>query len=202
MDHGRLGYLCGVLCGRGFVKHGRNNCVGIHTRNGQLAHHFAECIRLVRGFAPTIKEKNIDDKRYFIIDAYGKDLVKLLDGLGFFPSRKNWVPPRLANENAEFRLEFLAGFFDATSVVYFNREKFYVSGSGYRYLRATSVNPAGLAEIKKLLAVEGVESNLRTSKKGISCLTIRGDWRLKTFADRIKLRTDKGKIVENTLRPA
>ncbi|MBI2085044.1 MAG: LAGLIDADG family homing endonuclease [Candidatus Aenigmarchaeota archaeon] len=196
MDHETLGYACGVLCGSGFIKHGRNYCVGLQTNNGILAEHFAESLRAIRGFETLTRKKAIDDKRYFIVNAYGKELVSIFDNIGFFPTRRSWLPPKISYDNPEFRSGLLAGFFDTASYVYFNREKFSISGSGYRYLRATSVNTAGLVEIKKLLLLEGIESNLRTTKGGLSYLTIRGDWRLKTFAERIKLRTSKKESIK------
>ncbi len=199
MDHETFGYACGVLCAGGFIKRGRNYCVGLQTSNESLVKHFAESLRTIRDFETQIREKNIGDKRYFTMNAYGKGLVLIFDNIGFFPTRKSWLPPKMSYENSEFRSGLLAGFFDTASYVYFNREKFSISGSGYRYLRATSVNPAGLAEIKKLLLLEGIESNLRSTKTGLGYLTIRGDWRLKMFASRIKLRTDKKETVKTAL---
>lgn len=64
----------------------------------------------------------------------------------------------------------------------------------------TSVNPSGLGAIKKLLSVEGVESNLHISKKGLGYLVIRGNWRLKKFSERVKLRTQKKNAVNSLLQ--
>ncbi|MBI4177297.1 MAG: LAGLIDADG family homing endonuclease [Candidatus Aenigmarchaeota archaeon] len=200
MDNEEFGYVCGVLCGRGFIKRGRNNCVGIHTRNRSLAIHVASSLRNLCGYEPTIREKTPDGKTYFTVEVYGKDVVGIFDGIGFAPTRKIWAPPKIAGENAEFRLGFLAGFFDSTAVVYFNREKFLTSGSGYRYLRATSVNPGGLREVKNLLSLQGIESALRTTPKGLGRLVIRGAWRLKVFSERIPLRTPKKDALNEVFR--
>ncbi len=200
MDNEELGYACGVLCGRGFIKRGRNNCVGIHTDKKDLAEQFASSLRNMAGYDIGVKEKIINNKRYFTVHAYGKGLVAVFDGVGFAPTRKTWSPPMIIHENPEFRSGFLAGFFDATSFVYLNREKFSVLGSGYRYVRVTSVNPSGLEEVKKLLSSEGVESNLRISKKGLVYLIIRGTWRLKMFSERINLRTQKKNAVNSLLQ--
>ncbi|MBI1971953.1 MAG: LAGLIDADG family homing endonuclease [Candidatus Aenigmarchaeota archaeon] len=191
MDHDQLAYACGVLAGRGFIKQGRNNCVGLQTSNKDLAELFSEALGDIRGWDVVIKKKQLRGKIYFVVNAYGKELVQVFDSLGFTPGRRNWQPPKHAYENQAFRLNFLAGFFDATGFVYFNREKFSVSGSGYRYVRVTSVNAAGLAEIKKLLLMEGVESSLRKPVKGPTFLVLSGGWRLKTFSERVRLRTDK-----------
>lgn len=190
MGYDELAYACGVLSGRGFIKRGRNNCAGMRTSNKTLAVEFASALRSLRGWEVLVREKYAGGKRYFIVNAYGKDLVAVFGDIEFHPTRKTWLPPKPAYEDQGFRRNFLAGFFDATGFVYFNREKFLVSGSGYRYVRITSVNPEGLTEVKKLLFLEGVESNLRVSK-GLACLTLRGYWRLKTFAERVRLRTDK-----------
>ncbi len=199
MDHEEFGYACGVLCGRGFIKRGRNNCVGLQTDKKDLAEQFVSSLRNILGYDITVREKSVDGKRYFAVNAYSKNLVAVFDDIGFKPTRKNWSPPKLTYENPEFRRGFLAGFFDATGFVYFNREKFLTLGSGYRYVRVTSVNPTGLEEVKKLLSSEGIESNLRTSKKGLSYLTIRGDWRLKTLSERVNLRTRKKVALVNLL---
>ncbi len=185
-----LGYVCGVLCARGHVKKGRNNCVGLRTDNKELIEEFATALRSVCGRDVLIAQKTIGNKTYFITDVYGKDVIGIFDNIGFLPARKTWSPPDIAHHNHDFRSAFLAGFFDATSFVYFNRENFLVSGDSYRYLRVTSVNLEGLTRIKKLLSMDGVESSLR-SKKTLHYLTVKGKWRLSSFIVAVPLRTAK-----------
>ncbi|MBI3413298.1 MAG: hypothetical protein HY051_04415 [Candidatus Aenigmarchaeota archaeon] len=190
MEQGALGYACGVLCGRGFIRRGRNNCVGIQTSSRRLAEEFSSSLRGLIGYEILPKAKTISGKEYFTVNAYGKNVVGIFDAIDFRPTRRGWSPPRLTEENREFRLGFLAGFFDATSFVYFNREKFYASGGGYRYVRVTSVNPNGLAGIRKLLGIEGVECAFRT-RRGLAYLVLRGRWRLDAFMEKVALRTEK-----------
>ncbi|MFH0889612.1 MAG: hypothetical protein V1836_00520 [Candidatus Aenigmatarchaeota archaeon] len=185
-----LGYACGVLCARGFIKKGRNNCIGLSTKNKELIDAFAAALRSVCGRDMLVIQKTIAQKTYFTANIYGKHIVEIFGNIGFLPKRKTWSPPDIAYHNHDFRSSFLAGFFDATSVVYFDREKFLVSGNGYRYLRVTSVNLEGLIKIKKLLSLDGVESSLR-SRNSLHYLVVKGKWRLVSFINAIALRTQK-----------
>ncbi len=186
-----LGYVCGALCGRGYIKRGRNNCVGLQTGNKQLAEVFASSMRALCTRDVVPQQRTRYNKIYFVINVYGKTVTKIFDDIGFVANKKSWSPPRLCTTNSEFRTNFLAGFFDSTSYVYFDREKFSYRGNGYRYLRVTSANAAGLDGIKKLLSMEGAPSSMRVSLHGPAYLIIGGDWRLKAFLERVPLRTDK-----------
>ncbi len=200
MNSGNLGYVCGVLCGRGCIKRGRNNCVCLRTKNRILAEGFASSLRALQIIDVIVREKHINNETYFVVNVYGKDVVKIFDDIGFSANKKSWSIPRYANNDKEFRISFLAGFFDATSYVYFDREKCLSRGNGYRYLRVTSVNAAGLAGIKKLLLMEGVPSSLQVSRNGLGRLVIKGHWRLKAFLGRVPLRTAKKNLLENAAR--
>ncbi len=199
MDLGSLGYACGVLCGRGCIKRGRNNCVSLRTENRALAEEFASSLRALQTTDVTIRQKTMHNKICFTINVYGKAAVKIFDDIDFSANKKSWSLPGYANNDKEFRTSFLAGFFDATSYVYFNREKYLSRGNGYRYLRATSASADGLDGVKKLLSMEGVPSSLRISQKGPGRLMIRGGWRLKRFLERVPLRTTKKNLLEDAV---
>jgi hypothetical protein len=155
--------LLGLLYASGSLKWGRNYKIEIQTYRPELAEVFYE--RLSRIGMAQIKKNGTNS-----VSLTGKaNIENFLKRSGIIPPiNKEKIPVQIL-DTGEKRRSFLRGFFEGKSAIYPKKNLIRVSG-----------NKTPLDEIKKLLALENVDSGVYSTGKYFS-LYIEGKARCENF---------------------
>jgi hypothetical protein len=155
--------LLGLLHASGSLKWGKNYRIELQTKRNGFGNLFYERVSRI-GMAQIRKNRTI------IVSLTGKsDIEKFLNSLGIIPPiDKEKIPSEILT-SSEKRMAFLKGFFEGKSSIYPNKNLVRVSGK-----------EIPLKEIKKLLDLENIGSNIYSTGKYFS-LYIEGKARCESF---------------------
>lgn len=173
-----LGYVCGVLCGKGYLDKYR---ISLETKDIELAKSFQKMLHEIVKKEPKIRQyERFYRKKYitYIVSVYGKAIVSDLKKTLKESGTHTWRAPRDAFIDSLFRKGFLQGYFDSEGYIRISGDKKRAN------IRVTSINQNGLEDIRSLLRLEGIESMIYPSGRYF-VLDVQGKTRLTLFKDRI-----------------
>ncbi len=174
------GYVCGVLCGAGYVIMGRNHVIGLETSYKEFAELFAEKLASCVNKTPSVNVKQ-REKPAYAVTLYGKNQIKAFVGKWSLMTDSNDLHiPKAAYEDYEFRIGFLRGFFDAKASI-ITKQRNMVLPVWDRYISVVSTNKALLEQIVSLLAVDNIDSSLFRHGTKMWSIRIGGRTRMTAF---------------------
>lgn len=191
------GYVCGVLCGAGYVIMGRNHVIGLETSDKEFAGLFAAKLGACLEKQPVICVKR-REKPSYVVTLYGKDQIKAFVGKWSLMTEPNSPSiPNEAYDNREFRIGFLCGFFDAKASI-ITKQRNMVLPVWDRYIGVVSTNKALLECVQKLLAVENIDGSLFRHGAKLWSIRIGGRKRLSAFQEKagFELVWKKARLVD------
>ncbi|MFH1105812.1 MAG: LAGLIDADG family homing endonuclease [Candidatus Aenigmatarchaeota archaeon] len=173
------GYVCGVLCGAGYVLQGRNYVIGLETGDKEFAELFAGELASCVGKTPSVNVKQ-REKPVYVVTLYGKRQIEAFVNMWKLKTNMGGVP-EATHKDHEFRIGFLSGFFDAKASV-IAQQRNIVLPIWDRYISAVSTDKALLENIMALLAEAQIDSSLFRHGAKLWSIRIGGETRMKSFA--------------------
>ncbi len=176
------GYVCGVLCGAGYVLQARNYAIGLETGDEAFAKLFAEKLASCAGKTPSVNVKQRESPVY-VVTLYGKRQIEAFVDMWKLTTSPGGVPEAV-HKDREFRIDFLSGFFDAKASI-ITQQRNIVLPIWDRYISVVSTNKALLERIITLLAEERIDGSLFRHGAKLWSIRIGGETRMKAFAKNV-----------------
>lgn len=191
------GYVCGVLCGTGYVIMGRNHAIGLETSDKVFAELFAVKLGACLGKQPNIRVKQ-REKPAHVVTLYGKDQIKAFVGKWSLMTESNALSiPKVAYNDREFRIGLLRGFFDAKASIITKQRNVFLPVWD-RYISVVSTDKSLLEAVQKLLAVEDIDNSLFRHGNRLWSIRIGGRTRMSAFQEKVgfELARKKARLVD------
>jgi hypothetical protein len=173
--------LLGLLYSSGSIKWGKNYRIELQTKRSELAKEFY-------GRLCKIGQAQIRKNGTILVSLTGKIYIEnFLKGLEIAPPIDKDKIPFESLDSSEKRMAFLKGFFEGKSSVYPKKRLIRISGK-----------KTPLLEIKKILALENVDSGVYSTGKYFS-LYIEGKTRCENFRKIGFLTKEKNELLDQVV---